>query len=199
MSKRCPYRHLPYSSCCQHTFRRLMLHSTELFSGPSRRSFVTSTVQQSQPPPEGQRLSHSETSKEKDNQLLRQLLSEISASIDPSLSPVAVSSLRNHAFPNKSEKHDKVPHESSKSKYIPPQPPSDFCSTSSVSKYGLSKSLVQSPLFIRAENGPKQRKRRPTKEDDDRLRRNPWAMALASPVRKCSATGARMPAEFLGE
>jgi hypothetical protein len=48
--------------------------------------------------------------------------------------------------------------------------------------------------------GPeKQRKKLPTKADLDPLAKNPWAVALASPPRFCTLTGARIPRDILGE
>lgn len=60
-----------------------------------------------------------------------------------------------------------------------------------------SKSLPRSFLEVRLPRGEKVRKRMPTKQDRDYLRYNPYAQALASPVRQCSATGARLPSAFL--
>lgn len=62
-----------------------------------------------------------------------------------------------------------------------------------------SQLLPQSPLLTKPRNQTKERKRPPTKEDVDRLRRNPWAVALASPPRYCIATGTRLPKAFLGD
>jgi hypothetical protein len=63
-----------------------------------------------------------------------------------------------------------------------------------------SASLPQSPLVALAKNhqaGKKVYKDKGTKADHDRLRNNPWAVALASPTRHCSITNMRMPTEFL--
>ncbi|KAJ9217674.1 hypothetical protein DTO166G4_856 [Paecilomyces variotii] len=63
-----------------------------------------------------------------------------------------------------------------------------------------SQSLPQSPLLTKLRDpSQKKRKRDPTTEDVDRLRRNPWAVALASPPRYCIATGTRLPKAFLGD
>lgn len=60
-----------------------------------------------------------------------------------------------------------------------------------------SQLLPQSPLLTKALSGvEKKRKKRPTQNDTDRLRLNPWAVALASPVRMCAVTGTRLPREF---
>lgn len=57
--------------------------------------------------------------------------------------------------------------------------------------------LPQSPLAThRTEN---ERKKRPAPEDLHDLSLNPWATALASPIRMCVATRARLPKAFLGE
>ncbi|KAJ5886841.1 uncharacterized protein N7473_009515 [Penicillium subrubescens] len=63
-----------------------------------------------------------------------------------------------------------------------------------------SKRLPQSPLVTSPRPGPiKDRKRLPTPDDTFELKKNPWAVALASPVRMCSVTGARIPRDLLGE
>ncbi|KAJ5475547.1 hypothetical protein N7539_007834 [Penicillium diatomitis] len=63
-----------------------------------------------------------------------------------------------------------------------------------------SKRLPQSPLITHPQPGPvKIRKNRPTRNDTSELEKNPWAVALASPVRMCSVTGARIPRDLLGE
>ncbi|KKA25564.1 hypothetical protein T310_0444 [Rasamsonia emersonii CBS 393.64] len=63
-----------------------------------------------------------------------------------------------------------------------------------------SRLLPQSPLLTKVKTPlEKTRKKRPKKEDIDRLRRNPWAVALASPPRMCSITGSRLPKALLGE
>lgn len=64
----------------------------------------------------------------------------------------------------------------------------------------LSKHLPQSPLITNPRSSPtKHRKRLPTSHDKSELEKNPWAVALASPVRMCSVTGARIPRDLLGE
>ncbi|OOQ81728.1 hypothetical protein PEBR_42935 [Penicillium brasilianum] len=63
-----------------------------------------------------------------------------------------------------------------------------------------SKRLPQSPLVTHPRSSPiKSRKKLPTSEDKSELKNNPWAVALASPVRMCSVTGARIPRDLLGE
>lgn len=63
-----------------------------------------------------------------------------------------------------------------------------------------SQRLRQSPLITHPRNEPKKnRKRLPTREDLEPLAKNPWAVALASPVRLCSITGAKLPRALLGE
>lgn len=63
-----------------------------------------------------------------------------------------------------------------------------------------SQRLPQSPLVTHPRNEPKKnRKRQATKEDLEPLAKNPWAVALASPPRMCSITGARLPRALLGE
>ncbi|KAL4897687.1 hypothetical protein BDV59DRAFT_168290 [Aspergillus ambiguus] len=64
-----------------------------------------------------------------------------------------------------------------------------------------SQLLPQSPLLTCPHPGhaKKRKKRTATHEDLDDLRRNPWAMALASPPRMCALTGTRLPRAFLGD
>lgn len=62
-----------------------------------------------------------------------------------------------------------------------------------------SESLPESFLPSRLGTRERQRKPRPKTEDKDRLELNPWAQALASPVRMCSATGIRLPSDLLLE
>ncbi|KAI9376322.1 hypothetical protein BJX61DRAFT_539019 [Aspergillus egyptiacus] len=60
--------------------------------------------------------------------------------------------------------------------------------------------LPQSPLITNPRPGHAQRHRtksRPTADNLSDLRHNPWAVALASPVRQCQLSGARMPRAFL--
>ncbi|OGM43876.1 hypothetical protein ABOM_005966 [Aspergillus bombycis] len=63
----------------------------------------------------------------------------------------------------------------------------------------LSQTLPQSPLMktVHPNLEKKHKKRAAKPEDLEDLRRNPWAMALASPPRMCSATGTRIPRAFL--
>ncbi|KAF9892892.1 hypothetical protein FE257_000484 [Aspergillus nanangensis] len=64
-----------------------------------------------------------------------------------------------------------------------------------------SQLLPQSPLLAYPHPGlaKKHKKRLATHSDLDELRRNPWAMALASPPRMCALTGTRVPRSFLGD
>ena len=63
-----------------------------------------------------------------------------------------------------------------------------------------SKRLPQSPLITHPRPDLTQsRKSRPTHADKSELEKNPWAVALASPVRMCTVTGARIPRDLLGE
>ncbi|KGO71317.1 hypothetical protein PITC_062820 [Penicillium italicum] len=62
-----------------------------------------------------------------------------------------------------------------------------------------SQQLPQSPLLARPRPGTeKNRKRRPTTQEEADLLKNPWALMLASPARMCSVTGARLPSALLG-
>lgn len=62
-----------------------------------------------------------------------------------------------------------------------------------------SQRLPQSPLLTRPRSGiEKNRKRRPTTQEEADLLKNPWALMLASPARMCSITGARLPSALLG-
>ncbi|KAJ5998611.1 hypothetical protein N7451_006421 [Penicillium sp. IBT 35674x] len=65
-----------------------------------------------------------------------------------------------------------------------------------------SQRLPQSPLLTRLRPGLKQRpesKNVPQKAGLEPLANNPWALALASPTRTCSLSGARMPRALMGE
>lgn len=62
-----------------------------------------------------------------------------------------------------------------------------------------SQRLPQSPLFTHPRSGTeKNRKRRPTTQEEANLLKNPWALMLASPARMCSVTGARLPSALMG-
>lgn len=60
-----------------------------------------------------------------------------------------------------------------------------------------SDSLPRSPIAAQ-QTFEKKRKLQPKPADLHDLRRNPWAMALASPVRMCAITRTRLPKDFLG-
>ncbi|PLN82312.1 hypothetical protein BDW42DRAFT_82307 [Aspergillus taichungensis] len=63
-----------------------------------------------------------------------------------------------------------------------------------------SQLLPQSPLLTHPRlSKTKSHKRAATPEDKDSLRLNPWAQALASPVRMCTLTNARLPRAFFTE
>ncbi|CAI7605282.1 unnamed protein product [Penicillium crustosum] len=62
-----------------------------------------------------------------------------------------------------------------------------------------SQRLPQSPLLTRPRSGiEKNRKRRPTTQEEADLLKNPWAVMLASPARMCSVTAARLPSALMG-
>ncbi|KAE8134216.1 hypothetical protein BDV38DRAFT_165577 [Aspergillus pseudotamarii] len=65
----------------------------------------------------------------------------------------------------------------------------------------LSQTLPQSPLMktVHPNLEKKHKKRAAKPEDLEDLRRNPWAMALASPPRMCSVTGTRIPRALLSD
>ena len=60
-----------------------------------------------------------------------------------------------------------------------------------------SQLLPQSPLA--KQSNEKKRKRKPTHEDLHELSRNPWTVALASPLRMCTVTRTRVPAAFMSQ
>ena len=63
-----------------------------------------------------------------------------------------------------------------------------------------SQLLPQSPLFTHPRfSKTKSNKRTAPPEDKDPLRLNPWAQALASPVRMCNLTNARLPRALFTE
>ncbi|CBF83642.1 predicted protein [Aspergillus nidulans FGSC A4] len=66
----------------------------------------------------------------------------------------------------------------------------------------LSQLLPQSPLITNPNPGRALRhrkKRLPTPDDLSEISNNPWAVALASPVRMCNVTGTRIPRALLTE
>lgn len=61
-------------------------------------------------------------------------------------------------------------------------------------------SIPQSPLVTRAGKSTKSLgvpKREPTFDEESALKDNPWAQMLASPLRACQASGARLPSDLL--
>lgn len=67
------------------------------------------------------------------------------------------------------------------------------------SQHRPSQLLKSSFLESRIGTRERRRKPQPTEDDKNRLKHNPWARLLASPVRMCSATGARIPRDILLE
>lgn len=62
-----------------------------------------------------------------------------------------------------------------------------------------SQRLPQSPVVTHPRStAGKNRKPRVTPEEMSRLGKNPWAVLLASPIRACVVTGARLPSDLLG-
>lgn len=61
----------------------------------------------------------------------------------------------------------------------------------------LSQQLPTSPLVEVAVRRKRIPKRLPTKQEKQNYGNNPWARMLASPVRNCQVTGARVPADLL--
>lgn len=65
----------------------------------------------------------------------------------------------------------------------------------------IAPSRLQPPSFLQSrlahKSEGKVRKRLPTKQETDLLQYNPYAQALASPIRTCYVTGARLPTAFL--
>ncbi|KAJ5930006.1 hypothetical protein N7466_005499 [Penicillium verhagenii] len=65
-----------------------------------------------------------------------------------------------------------------------------------------SQRLPQSPLLTRPRPGPNQAtgpKPAPENASLEPLAKNPWALALASPMRTCSLSGARLPRALMGD
>ncbi|RDW86694.1 uncharacterized protein DSM5745_03336 [Aspergillus mulundensis] len=65
-----------------------------------------------------------------------------------------------------------------------------------------SQLLPQSPLITNPNPGQAirhRKKRRPTSEDISELSKNPWAVALSSPIRMCNVTGVRLPKALLSD
>lgn len=78
-----------------------------------------------------------------------------------------------------------------------PTPPAPSSSTKDY--IPLSQSLPQSPVITHPRSGIKKvHKPRSEPEDIAELKKNPWAAALASPVRFCVTTGTRLPRRLMG-
>ncbi|OAX79755.1 hypothetical protein ACJ72_05920 [Emergomyces africanus] len=154
-------------------FIRIM--AAENLSSPGRRSYLQSSFATQHGNPRRQRMQ--ELSK------LGNLRTDISGLVEElkSQAPTAQSP---HAFP---------PNKGEESILELSTQPEDVHSHSR-----LSQSLPKSPIVTRLERRANKLKPRANQQDMDRLKYNPWAQLLASPVRMCTATGARIPEKLLG-
>ncbi|KAI1920648.1 hypothetical protein LOZ65_003999 [Ophidiomyces ophidiicola] len=95
--------------------------------------------------------------------------------------------------------HDKAECTSNGSLYLDASSisPGNAPLTQSLTSSIHERTVIQSPVLRRKRAREKLHEKLPRKTDFDPLSRNPWARALASPVRMCSATHARLPKELL--
>ncbi|KGQ01978.1 hypothetical protein PAAG_11151 [Paracoccidioides lutzii Pb01] len=187
MSSICPYCHVSYVSWRLKTFRRQAL---EAAAGPfapfSSRSFTTSSSFQFPKPNPNQKKRRGNPKRERIQELdmLDRLHTQISGFVEELKNkPQTVESSEATAH----NEQESAPGQPTRLKDIPPL------------RARPSQSLPKSPIVTRlAQRGTKS-KSRATKLDIDRLKYNPWAQILASPVRMCVATGARIPEKLMGD
>ncbi|KAF7594481.1 hypothetical protein BBP40_009114 [Aspergillus hancockii] len=95
--------------------------------------------------------------------------------------------------------HQQSPEESNQDER--PKPKVDSRKSDQETPLRPSQLLPQSPFRTTIHPGlaKKRKKRLPTPDDLNDLHKNPWAVALASPIRMCAATNARVPRALLSE
>ncbi|EEH19240.2 hypothetical protein PABG_01559 [Paracoccidioides brasiliensis Pb03] len=189
MSSICSYSycHVSYASWRLKAFR---LQALEAAAGPfapfSSRSFTTSSSFQFPKPNPNQKKRRGNPKRERIQELdmLDRLHTEISGFVEELKNkPRTVESSEATAH----NEQESAPGQPTQLKDIPPL------------HERPSQSLPKSPIVTRlAQRGTKS-KSRATKLDIDRLKYNPWAQILASPVRMCVATGARIPEKLMGD
>ncbi|PGH31366.1 hypothetical protein GX50_05846 [[Emmonsia] crescens] len=188
MTTKCPYRHISYASWRLKTFHRLALEATNnIPTRWSSRNFTTSSSFQFPRPNPNQKKRHGNTRRQITQELskLDSLRTEISGLAQElkSKPPTTQSS----DTLTTGEAQESIPELSTQ--------PEDIL----YSHARLSQSLPKSSIVTRLEQRANKLKPRAGKEDIDRLKYNPWAQILASPVRMCAATGARIPEKLLGD
>ncbi|PGH23881.1 hypothetical protein AJ80_02130 [Polytolypa hystricis UAMH7299] len=187
MNGRCPCHSLSYASWRLRTIRNLFQTLSISIHHPSVRAFSSSAALQyprppRRPPPSERRRQRrvGQSARAKEIASLETLQSDLSELIQQ--------------FSTKERATNKEPTPLSSTASKP---------TSTRSKpfqrWRTSESLIKSPIALRLKRREEKKKRRATEEEKDRLRFNPWAQALASPVRICAATGIRLPTSALQE
>ncbi|KLJ07405.1 hypothetical protein EMPG_17135 [Blastomyces silverae] len=185
MTTRCPYRHISYASWRLKAFHRLAIEMTATL--PARRSFMTSSSCHFPRPNPNQKKRHGNPRRRRIQELskLESLRAEISGLANELKSNPQTAQSSSPATPIEGEESipdlpiqpEDIPHTHAR--------PSDF--------------LPKSPIVVRLEQRGSKLKPRAGKQENDRLKYNPWAQILASSVRMCVATGARIPDRLLGD
>ncbi|PGH14902.1 hypothetical protein AJ79_02765 [Helicocarpus griseus UAMH5409] len=172
MNTTCPYRHVSYASWRLRVFHRLAIEAT----GTSRNFTSSSDIQFPKPNP-NQKKRHGNPKLRREQELasLETLYAELSQISEQLKNPPQLSE----------DSNTKAIHDEE------PSGPGDV---------RPSEPLPKSPIIARLEErASKKHKARADQKDLDRLKYNPWARMLASPVRLCTATGARLPVKTMGE
>ncbi|CAI7668935.1 unnamed protein product [Penicillium bialowiezense] len=82
---------------------------------------------------------------------------------------------------------------------LPQDQPDNALSSSDEKSIPPSQRLPQSPVIASSRRARERIRKRPaTLEERSLLNKNPWAVALASPIRMCAVTGARLPVDIMG-
>ncbi|EQL38604.1 hypothetical protein BDFG_00172 [Blastomyces dermatitidis ATCC 26199] len=185
MTTRCPYCHISYASLRLKTFHRLAIEVTTTL--PARRSFMTSSSYHFPKPNPNQKKRHGNPRRRRMQELskLESLHAEISGLAKELKSKPQTAQSSSPSTPTEGEKS--IPG-------LPIQPEDIPHTHAPPSQY-----LPKSPIVARLEQRGSKLKPRAGKQDIDRLKYNPWAQILASPVRMCVATGARIPDKLLGD
>ncbi|EER44622.1 conserved hypothetical protein [Histoplasma capsulatum H143] len=184
MTARCPYCHVSYASWRLKAFHLLAVEVTA--SLPAQRSFMTSSGCQFPKPNPNQKKRRGNTRRQRIQELskletlrteLSVLAEELKSKPQATQSPGAsIPSERENSISNLSRQPEDIPETHTR----------------------FSNFLPKSPIVTRLEQRAQKLKQRANEQDIDRLKYNPWAQLLASPVRMCAATGARVPEKLLG-
>ncbi|PGH05459.1 hypothetical protein GX51_02983 [Blastomyces parvus] len=185
MTTKCPYRHISYASWRLKAFHRLAIEATTAL--PARRSFMTSSSCHFPRPNPNQKKRHGNPRRRRLQELskLESLRAEISG---------LAKELKNKPQTAQSSSPS-TPIEGKESISDLPIQPENILHTHA----RPSQLLPKSPIVARLEQRGSKIKPRANEQDDDRLKYNPWAQILASPVRMCVTTGARIPDKLLGQ